>query len=960
MYGRTASWNIGFSRCVAAIAVAIAASASLTAFGAEDPENYTITGFKFFSASPGETNVYSGVLSGTGYAIVEGGGTVAFSNPNNTYSGGTLVSNAVFRLDADGCAGSGAITAAVNKAHIFMNCANVPNNLYFAAGYNNSSPRTTMKTGEYPPDGDFPLFPLVSSVTVSGKVYFNKNSKYIPGSSKISDSRTVTFENDVSTASSAELSLYAYGTTTFNGKLTESATTANISIGGASSAKGSVVFNTSSNSVKKIATYNANFTLNARDALPETLFYFCYGANGYAKFNLNGNDQTFAGVIWRYGSSHPSPPENDSGFRFRTTEGHPATVRFTGSNTYTPNGGTTPYKNRLALSGPLTLVMDILPASTKNGFYQEFSVRKSETTGDLVISNGDFRVTEGATFPNVPNIYVGMGGIFSSSGTTNAFAGCRSLVLDGTMTFADDVKTPFAFDKMALSLGASAHLTLPIGSTLTVVSLNVGGGPMPEGTYGDGGIPVGQIAQGTVVVRGHDRYVDCVNGDDANPGTASLPKATIRAATTNAVSGDVIHVAPGTYADAEGVQMLSATGTSGFRVIVPEGVTLIGTEGAEKTLIIGANASSENIDNETYGTGSDGVRCVCASNGVTVCGFTLTGGRGAGGSSGSNASAAFYSPTALGATIEDCIVSNNVAYNWTINQAVVRRCRVIKNVAIRNDRTDGAAGHACSWQGCIIAGNKGNSTASNASRIESCTFGTNTKLDGSSSPQTLFNNSGNIVVNSLFTYYNDRWQGTVYATNCIFACNERSGLSAANCSNCLFNTSVSLTNYKPNPGSKVIDAGNNALVSGGVEGAKDILGTPRVLNANIDIGAVEYDWRPTFAERVDRRLTFTDVSPSVTTNAAGGVKIPSGALAGTVAVDGTYSFTFEISGGTLEAFVGGVSAGVYSEAGEQTIRLEIPDAATEFRFVFTPDAETPGAAVLKKISSNKGFVITYR
>ena len=35
-----------------------------------------------------------------------------------------MVSNAVFRLDADGCADGGAITAAVNTAHIYKNCAN--------------------------------------------------------------------------------------------------------------------------------------------------------------------------------------------------------------------------------------------------------------------------------------------------------------------------------------------------------------------------------------------------------------------------------------------------------------------------------------------------------------------------------------------------------------------------------------------------------------------------------------------------------------------------------------------------------------------------------------------------------------------------------------------------------------------------------------------------------------------
>ena len=107
-------------------------------------------------------------------------------------------------------------------------------------------------------------------------------------------------------------------------------------------------------------------------------------------------------------------------------------------------------------------------------------------------------------------------------------------------------------------------------------------------------------------------------------------------------------------------------------------------------------------------------------------------------------------------------------------------------------------------------------------------------------------------------------------------------------------------------------------------------------------------------------IARTDVSPSVTTNATGGLLIPSGALAGTVAAGGKYSFTFEISGGTLEAFVGGVSAGTYSAAGEQTVNLNIPDATTEFRFVFTPDSESPGSAVLKQIASNKGFLLIFK
>ena len=56
------------------------------------------------------------------------------------------------------------------------------------------------------------------------------------------------------------------------------------------------------------------------------------------------------------------------------------------------------------------------------------------------------------------------------------------------------------------------------------------------------------------VFAGGTWYVDCEKGDDANSGAFGSPKATIRAATTNAASGDVIYVAPGTYGAAEGTQ----------------------------------------------------------------------------------------------------------------------------------------------------------------------------------------------------------------------------------------------------------------------------------------------------------------------------------------------------------------------------------------------------------------------
>ena len=88
--------------CIAmvALAAAVTFAGTLRAAYNEIGTAFPMSGPTDFIAGAGVTNVYTGLISGTGPAVIKGGGTVAFSNPNNTYTGGTLVSNAVFRLDA--------------------------------------------------------------------------------------------------------------------------------------------------------------------------------------------------------------------------------------------------------------------------------------------------------------------------------------------------------------------------------------------------------------------------------------------------------------------------------------------------------------------------------------------------------------------------------------------------------------------------------------------------------------------------------------------------------------------------------------------------------------------------------------------------------------------------------------------------------------------------------------------
>ena len=488
----------------------------------------------------------------------------------------------------------------------------------------------------------------------------------------------------------------------------------------------------------------------------------------------------------------------------------------------------------------------------------------------------------------------------------------------------------------------------------------------PSGAYSFTPSLAGGAVNSVKAIYSSDWYVDCVNGSDANPGTASLPKQTIRAATTNALSGDVIHVAPGTYGALEGSQKHASSAASLCRVIIPEDVTVESTGGAEKTFIIGASAEGENANN--VGNGPGAIRCVYAGNGATLTGFTLTGGHTA-----ANKNADTYDTYGAGlltgsdtmAYINDCIISNNNSHYATIFRSNVKRSRIIGNVGGTGTGTstvDGPAGSGCNYYNCIIDANKGNGTILYSGAFQSCTVGKNV-MHNNGSAYLFRGNSTACLCNSLFRYDSDRFYNiTLYATNCIFrrSENENMGLVAANCSNCLFNTTVSMTDYKPAYGSLAIDAGDNSIATYDIASETDIFGTPRALNGRIDIGAVEYDWRPTFSSEIKKSFTVEYASPSVTTNATGGLVVPDGCISGTFAASGRYALKASLAGGSVAVYVGDLLVKTCAEIGEQEISFSVVNPSDVVRIVYTPDAVSPEAAVFRQFAGAPGLMIFVR
>ena len=473
-------------------------------------------------------------------------------------------------------------------------------------------------------------------------------------------------------------------------------------------------------------------------------------------------------------------------------------------------------------------------------------------------------------------------------------------------------------------------------------------------------------------VYSSDWYVDCVNGNDTDSGAFGHPKQTIRSATTNAVSGDVIHVAPGTYGALEGTQKWpDDTSAIGTRVVIPAGVTVESTGGAKSTFIVG-EASPEPAVTEGWlaGIGPGAVRCVAANAGATLRGFTLTGGY----THASTASleqdryaSAFYSSGSPRAAIEDCIVSNNVASSRTMNGGTVRRCLVVGNTGAASgvDGFTGAAGANCAWYGSVIAGNRGNATVWNPVVFENCTIGAGNIWNdngASATALTMWGGGNKAIVNCAILAGGCKVNESgkfISCTNCLIhegAINVY--LKRENAYNTIFTNTTGLqvdSEYRPILGQFAgIDKGDAAYSTEAL-GDIDILGTPRILNGAIDIGAVEYDWRPEFAAELGRCFTITYASPSVTTNATGGLLVVDGEVAGKVNSARPYEIAFDVTAGGLSVYVGDELVGRSSGTGEQSINFRVKDASDEIRLV----VEAPGSVVLKKFVGTLGFVIRY-
>ena len=143
-------------------------------------------------------------------------------------------------------------------------------------------------------------------------------------------------------------------------------------------------------------------------------------------------------------------------------------------------------QNHVRVYDKITLVYN-----PEGDFIQTFATNFAHTTsGDIIVSNGTFRVGGTSTFANVKRIVVADGATFDlATEAANALAGVTNIVLGAGARFAiaASAKTPFAASVVELELAADSVFELPEGANYLFKSIKVADAYLDGGSYTGGG-----------------------------------------------------------------------------------------------------------------------------------------------------------------------------------------------------------------------------------------------------------------------------------------------------------------------------------------------------------------------------------------------------------------------------------------------------------------------------------------
>ena len=368
-------------------------------------------------------------------------------------------------------------------------------------------------------------------------------------------------------------------------------------------------------------------------------------------------------------------------------------------------------------------------------------------------------------------------------------------------------------------------------------------------------------------------YVDANNGNDLWDGTTSTrdegagtgPKKTLAAVMSCIKAYDTVYAAPGFYSNGT----VTVDGRL-YRTCVTNYASLIATSSPQDTFIVGA-ATTDATQGDAYGNGPGAISGVYLYKNSTLQGFTVTGGRTPSGTVSANCGGGVCGSAS--AFVKDCVISNNaagyrgagvcgVASGSGINKGPsAYRCLFANNGAV--DTTGHTVWNLTSMENCIFSSSSSGYQAYQCKSVRNCTFvGSGTHIRTSTAYNCLMLQS-------------DGGQNAL--TNCFYTGTLLSSSSCDSSSRQITADQAALDeHWVPAKTSIVVDAGNASYYTNTER--QDVYGGQRVYNGKIDVGAVEYDWRGDFGERLNPkgRAEVVSAGENVTTNTVAGILVPDG------------------------------------------------------------------------------------
>ena len=480
-----------------------------------------------------------------------------------------------------------------------------------------------------------------------------------------------------------------------------------------------------------------------------------------------------------------------------------------------------------------------------------------------------------------------------------------------------------------------------------------------------------------------ERYVNAVSGSDSEDGlTASTAKKSLASVLSDAMAGDVVHAAPGTYAEKSSVHEGSIAGSVSdtkieTRAVVPDYVTLVADGTPTETIIKG----NRDTVTPTYAgsgilkLGPAAIRCVVLGDHSCLKGFRLVDG-----------GTSYYDDytqndnTVGGAVlakdssrVEDCTIVDCASFCFNAFQGTYVRC------VFDHDWAHGAGGaggrinvYNCYIDRCCDA------PLSSVYVVRNTTIGPNCFLWGE-------------PIWKLGTLISFRYPDTAeMANNLILASSKSGSLRYKNAINNVASTLAESIVYeddgscsgnvtyapeqlpidatgRPLAGNKAIDAGDNAALVAGCSADLDLASGQRIYNGTVDAGAYEYDWRGDYSAVLGKkgRVAVVEASPDLVMNGSELI-LHDGILscawdagkgdrsrAACFQVKGGGQLTVEVAGGVTRTF----------DAADGFVRLPIAPATADkvtFRYEKEGAAGTEAGVAFSRFEDMIGMVVILR